>query len=159
MRRHNPRQAKSLRCYSIAEAALLYGVHRNTIRNWLSTGLNPIDDKRPVLIRGDSLNRYHREARQSKRQVCGPAEIYCLGCRKPRRPAGDIADLIKKGSINMLIAICPDCDCVMTQRVNAERLRVFCGKITISPQLDSAPIEESTEPSLDCSLKDTSRTS
>ena len=109
-RRFNPRLAKSLRCYTIIEVAELYRVHRNTVRHWLVNGLALIDGKRPLLIHGDALNNFHRARRVACRQACGPAEIYCFGCRKPRRPARDIADLVQKGSARTLIAICPDCD-------------------------------------------------
>ena len=153
-RRFNPRLAKSLRCYTIIEVAELYRVHRNTVRHWLVNGLAPIDENRPLLIHGEALNNFHRARRLAGRQTCGPAEIYCLGCRKPRRPAGDIADLIQKGSVRTLIAICPDCDSMMTQRVSAERLSGFTSEITICPQLDSGPIEESSVSSPNYNLND-----
>jgi hypothetical protein len=46
----NPRLAKSLRTYDVAEAARLYGCHCNTVRHWFKLGLRPIDDSRPMLI-------------------------------------------------------------------------------------------------------------
>ena len=71
--------AKSLRCYIIAETAELYDVHRNTVSHWLANRLEPIDAGRPILIRGDELNRFDKARREADRQVCEPAEIFCLG--------------------------------------------------------------------------------
>jgi excisionase family DNA binding protein len=74
-RRRNPRLAKSLHNFTIAEAAELYGVHRNTVRHWLREGLKPLDAHKPVLIHGSALNQFHADRRRSLKRACGPDEI------------------------------------------------------------------------------------
>lgn len=143
-RRHNPRQAKSLHTFTIAEAAELYAVHRNTVRHWLADGLMPIDTRKPVLIHGTALNRFHAARRKLARRVCGPDELYCLACRAPRRPASDIADYRQlTGSVGALEAICPVCGRMMTQRVNAARLGRFSVEIAVMVRPAPEPIEGS----------------
>lgn len=143
-RRHNPRLAKSLHNFTIAEAAELYGVHRNTVRHWLAEGLKPLDLRKPVLIHGTALNHFHRSRRLSVKQACGPCEVFCLTCRAPRRPAGAIADFVPLSeSVGALTAICPVCVGIMTQRVNAERLKRFVAEIDVTIRPAREPIEES----------------
>lgn len=142
-RRHNPKRAKSLHSFTIAEAADLYSVHRNTIRHWLADGLEPIDARKPVLIHGSALNRFHAARRQSVKQTCGPFELFCLGCRAPRRPASDIADYTTLTTlVGALEAICPVCDRIMTQRVNAARLERIAREIEVTIRPAREPIKE-----------------
>jgi len=131
-RRHNPRIAKSLHSFTIAEAADLYMVHRNTVRHWLADGLKPLDGHKPVLIHGSALNQFHANRRRSVKRVCAPDQIYCLPCGVPRRPAADVADYIPlTESVGALVAICPVCDRIITQRVNAARLARFSAEIEV----------------------------
>ena len=52
-RRHaNPRLVKLHRNYTVEEIARLFGLHKNTVRNWLKEGLALIDGQRPMLILG-----------------------------------------------------------------------------------------------------------
>ena len=143
-RRHNPRRAKSLLCYSLAQAAELYGVHRQTVRNWLANGLDPIDQGRPILIHGTALNRFHAERRAASKRQCGPGEIYCLGCRAPRRPAADMADFVAlSDKVGTISAICPSCGRIMTQRVNANRLARFSAELDVAIRPAPEPIKKS----------------
>ncbi len=143
-RRHSPCRAKSLHAYTIAETAELYRVHRNTVRHWLCDGLKPLDGRKPVLIHGTSLNGYHADRRATSKRPCGPDKLYCLVCRAPRRPALDIADYTPlTESVGALVAICTDCGGVMTQRVNAARLKLFSAEIQVTIRLASEPIKGS----------------
>lgn len=132
-RRHNPRRAKSLRCYTIAETAELYDVHRQTVRNWLARGLEAIDAGRPILIHGTALNAFHSERRAAGKTSCAPGEMFCLSCRAPRRPAGDVADYLHLNEkVGTLSAICPACSRMMGQRVNTQRLAFFEAEIEVT---------------------------
>lgn len=140
-RRQNPKLAKSLLCYSLAEAADLYGVHRNTVRQWQASGLHPIDQGRPTMFHGTELNRFHKYRRQAARQVCGDGEVFCLTCRTPRRPALGLAEYSPMNDkVGTLSAICPVCEKVMTQRVNAARLARFSAEMEVITRLAPEPI-------------------
>ena len=126
MARRRIRLAKSRRSYTIAEAAELYGCHRNTVRMWLRLGLEPIERVKPFLIHGSALNAFHAKRRQDGKHPCNPGEIYCLPCRKPRRPAGGQFDYRPIApTTGKVTAICPGCDRLMHQRVNRTRLAAF----------------------------------
>ena len=132
-RRHpNPTLAKQHRCYTIAEISNLYGVHKNTVGNWLRAGLTPIDSRRPVMVAGTELNSFHSRRKLRAKRPCGPGELYCVPCQKPQRPAGDMAEYTAlTDKIGMLRAICPDCERMLFQRVNETRLATFRALIDV----------------------------
>jgi hypothetical protein len=144
MRRHNPRRAKMHFSYTIAAVADLYGVHRQTVRHWLGNGLQTNDGGKPVLIHGSELNRFHAARRKAGKHPCGPGELYCLGCKAPRRPAGSIADFTPSAGTGGTVAgICPNCERMMSQRVNASRLALLQAELDVAFRPAREPIEES----------------
>jgi len=143
-RRHSPRRAKSHFSYTISETAELYAVHRQTVRHWLANGLEPNDSSRPVLIHGTELNRFHKARRDAAKGECGPGELYCLGCKAPRRPAGSMADYVPmSASTGKVTGICPVCECMMSQHVNSIRLALFDAELEIATRPPLEPIGKS----------------
>ena len=115
-KRVNPNLAKIHRSYSVEEAAALFGVHKNTVRNWIKNGLPLCDDRRPALILGAELRGFLQKKRQSRKRRCNLFELYCLRCRSPKRPAGNRVDFSPLSeSTGRLIGLCPDCDGVMNR--------------------------------------------
>ena len=51
-RHPNQRRVKIHRPYTIEDLAATLNVHKNTIRRWAKDGLDPIDDRRPMMFRG-----------------------------------------------------------------------------------------------------------
>jgi excisionase family DNA binding protein len=108
-RRHNGRRVKIHRSYTITEAAAVLGAHKHTVSRWIAAGLPTTDDKRPLLIHGEDLRAFLK-ARVPHKQKCRPGEFYCLRCRAPRGPAGEMVDYIPKtASRGLLCGICPTC--------------------------------------------------
>jgi hypothetical protein len=125
----NPRLVKLHRNYSVEEIARLFGLHKNTVRNWLRQGLAPIDDRRPLLILGRELSRFLQERRRKAKQVCGPGRIFCVACRAPKVPAGKMGDCIATGPRSgTLCGICPDCDRLIYRRVNLTKIDAIRGE-------------------------------
>ena len=133
-KRHpNHRLVKIHRSYTVEEIAKLFGVHKNTVRHWVKGGLSTIDDKRPMLILGHVLVAFLKARRAKNKQPCKPGELYCVRCRAPKRPAGDIAEYVPvTEKFGNLIGICPDCDSIMNRRVSLARIAEFEGKVDIS---------------------------
>ena len=94
-RRHNGRRVKIHRSYTITELAAALG--RAQAHGWpMDRGWTPTtDDKRPLLIHGEDIRAFMK-AREPNKQTCRPGEFYCLSCRVPKRPAGDMADYIPR---------------------------------------------------------------
>lgn len=132
-RRPNYRLAKIHRSYTVEEAARLFGVHKNTVRAWVKAGLPTCDSKRPTLILGRELAAYLQARRTKNKQHCKPGEIYCVRCRAPKRPAGNMADYepITTG-LGMLSGICPVCGGMIYQRASRAKLPEISAKLDIT---------------------------
>lgn len=150
----NPRLAKIHRNYTIDEVADLYGIHKNTVRDWVKCGLPTSDDRRPMLILGKDLAAFLQSKRTANKNPCGPGEIYCVRCRAPRAPAGGMAEYqaLTPTSGN-LIAICPRCDSMMYRRVNIAKLALISADLEVSLPQALQHIDESPNPSVNCDLK------
>jgi hypothetical protein len=136
-RNQNPRLAKIHRSYKVDEIADLYGTHKNTVLNWIKQGLPTFDNKRPLMILGSDLNAFHAKRRVKNKHPCKPNEIYCIRCRTPKEPAGNMAEYQSiNETLGNLVAICPDCELIINRRVNLAKLEQIKGDINISfPQV------------------------
>lgn len=133
-KRHpNHRLVKIHRNYTVEDIANLFGIHKNTIRRWIKDGLSTIDDKRPMLILGQVLLAFLQTRRAKNKQPCKPGELYCVRCRSPKSPAGNMVEYSPiTEKFGNLIAICPDCDAFMNRRVSLAKIGQDRGKIDIS---------------------------
>ena len=133
-KRHpNYRRVKIHRNYTVEETASLFGIHKNTVREWVKTGLPTSDDKRPMLILGQDLSAFLQARRIKNKQTCQPGEIYCVRCRAPKFPAGDMAEYLPiTEKFGNLTAICPDCNSMMNRRVSMAKLEQVRGKMDIT---------------------------
>jgi hypothetical protein len=153
-RQPNYRLVKIHRNYMVAEAATLLTVHRNTVREWIKRGLPTTDNRRPLLIRGCELAAFLLARRAKSKQPCRPGEIYCVRCRVPRAPAGDMADYRPlAGNYGNLIGICPCCETMIYRRVNLARLSEVRGILDVTIREALPHIVESTQPSLSSDFK------
>ena len=150
-RHPNPRLAKIHRSYSVEEMARLFSVHQNTIRSWFRQGLEPIDGQRPTVVRGVEIRRFLGERRARTKQACGPGRIYCLPCRAPKAPAGNMAECVATGdTTGTLQGICPDCERRIYRRVNPQKIDLVRGRLDLTLRLAEARIEETTKPNVNC---------
>ncbi len=154
-KRHpNPRLAKIHRNYTVDEIAKLYGVHKNSVRSWIKGGLPTTDDRRPMLILGRDLVAFLHARRVKNKRPCRPGEIYCMRCRAPQKPAGDMAEYqpITATSGN-LIGICPCCESMMYRRVNLARLAQVGANLDITMPQAPPHIDESPQPCVNSDFK------
>ena len=136
------------------EAARVLGSHKNTVRNWLGDGLEPIDGRRPVLIRGAELKAYLNARRRRNQSPCGPGQIYCVRCRSPKHPAPAIAEYVPiTPTSGNLRACCPDCLGRIFRGVSLPRLAAATGNLTITFSDAQQRIVESPDPSVNCDLE------
>jgi hypothetical protein len=132
-RRPNYRLVKIHRSYTVEEIARLFGTHKNTVRAWVKAGLPTCDSKRPILILGPELAAYLKARRTKNKRPCQPGEIYCVRCRAPKQPAGDMADYEPvTEKLGNLKGICPDCYGMIFRRTNFAKLALVPAKLSVT---------------------------
>jgi hypothetical protein len=132
-RRPNHRLVKIHRSYTVEEIARLFGMHKNSVRAWVNAGLPTCDSKRPILVLGRELAVYLQARRAKNKRPCQPGEIYCVRCRAPKRPAGDMAEYLPvTTNLGNLSGICPDCELMIYRRASLAKLVQIQGKLNIT---------------------------
>ncbi len=154
-KRHpNHRLVKIHRSYKVEEIAKLFGIHKHTVRQWVKNGLPTSDDKRPMLILGRELVAFLRARRLKHKQTCKPGELYCVRCRAPKPPAGDMAEYSpiteKYGNLS---GICPDCEAFMNRHVSLAKIGQICGKMDISFPEEVRQLIESANPTVNSDFR------
>ena len=152
-RRPNYRLVKIHRCYTVEEAARLLGTHKNTVRAWVRAGLPTCDSKRPTLILGRDLAAYLQARRTKNKRPCQLGEIYCVRCRAPKQPAGDMAEYQPiTEQLGNLEGICPDCDLMIYRRASMAKLAEIRGNLDITFAEAQRQVNESEQPSVNSAL-------
>ena len=154
-KRHpNYRLVKIHYSYTVEEIAKLLGIHKNTVRNWVKDGLPTIDDKRPMLILGHDLVTFLQVRRIKNKQSCKPGELYCVRCRHPRFPAGDMVEYTPvTEKFGNLKAICPVCDSIMNRRVSLSKIGDVCRNLDVMFPKEQQHIVETFNPSVNNDLR------
>ncbi|MEL7028317.1 MAG: helix-turn-helix domain-containing protein [Pseudomonadota bacterium] len=144
MKRVDYRRAKTHRSYTYEEAARALGVHPHTIKGWRKKGLPVIDDRRPHLIRGQDLRAFVKAAKEADKRPCAPGEMYCLSCRQPSKPAGEMVDIIRsdQGMAANLYAICERCEKPMRQRAGDRTIAEFRRLYTVTERQAERTLRE-----------------
>jgi hypothetical protein len=141
-RRYDIRRVKIHRSYTPSEVAKLLDAHKHTVGRWIACGLPLIERKRPYLIHGADLRTF-LAARQPRKQPLRPGEMYCLGCRASKRPAGDMADLVPRSvTTGTLVGICPTCDRLMHRAVSLGAVDNARGDLALTLQMPEQRIDD-----------------
>ena len=123
MRIPSPRRIKINFPYLVHEIAKACGVTRGTVRRWRKEGLRPIEDRKPYMFLGSEVRAFLESKRRRNKRSCGPGEIYCVRCHRPKVPVANRVEFQPRDAvIGTLVGICPDCSCAIYRHVNVERL-------------------------------------
>lgn len=151
----NPRLVKMHRTYTVDDISRRFGVHKQTVRNWIKAGLGTVDRQRPVLIHGKDLIAFLEARRAKAKQSCPAGTLYCMRCRAPRTPAGGVADFKPMTATSgNLIGICETCDAMMYRRARRDRLDVVKGTLEVTLTQPQPRITDRTTPSVSCHLNE-----
>jgi hypothetical protein len=153
-RRVNPYRVKLHYSYSVGELASLLKVHKNTVRNWLRAGLEPIHQCRPLLFQGATVRAFLSKCNKARKRPCSPGTLYCLRCRQPRRAALGMIDYIPMTDTSgNLRAICEHCETIMHRRVSKGDLARAMPGYTVQMPEDQPSISGKRDPSPNCDLE------
>jgi hypothetical protein len=149
MARHrlDRRRIKAHRCYTVEEIARLLGTHRGTVRRWLKQGLAAVDNQRPIMIRSVDLLQY-LSARAMPKSRCPAGHCYCVKCRAPQAPAGEMAELkMLTATSGNLRGLCPVCGTLMHRRVSLSQLELFRAILDVTIVEAVRTLTDSSSPS------------
>jgi hypothetical protein len=140
----NHRLAKIHRNYTVEEAARLFRVHRNTVRQWIKRGL-PVIAGHPVLVLGRDLRAFLQKRREQARRRCRPNELYCLRCRVPRTPAEEMVEYERTApNRGRFVALCSRCGSLMYRSVNPSHMPPILASMVGTASTGPRHIGEST---------------
>ncbi|TWX65947.1 helix-turn-helix domain-containing protein [Colwellia demingiae] len=122
-KRYNPNKCKINRNYTVSDIAKLYGVHKNTVKNWIKRGLKKIDNHRPYLILGSELREFLKDLRTINKRPCEFGEIYCFCCNSAREPLQESIEFEPYNlSLFVLKGRCNICNSLMNKYQRLEDL-------------------------------------
>jgi hypothetical protein len=158
MARHNPRRAKVHHSYSVAEVAVLFGVHRNTVRSWVRHGLPVMKTSDGVLIQGRELRAFLEGRQTMRRRKCPKGTLYCCRCHEPRRPKlGSLRIIGETATTANVGALCEVCDARMHRHASLAKLAIS-GFGEVRPTQADSHLADSPTPSVNCHPTRTRRT-
>lgn len=156
-KRYNCRRVKIHRNCTLAEVAVLLGVHKHTVSRWAAAGLQTTDARRPLLIHGEDLRAFLR-AREPIKQKCRPGEFYCLSCRAPKRPAFDIAQYTPMTpSRGLLSGFCPTCERPIYRAVSLATIEQKVGGLEVALPREQQRINDICPPLSNVDLRQDTR--
>lgn len=150
-RRVNPNVVKLNRTYDASQLAVCCGVHKNTVLNWRTAGLEPIDNSKPIVFHGTLVRDFLKNRNAKRKQPCGPGRLYCFRCREPRAPALGLVEYVpltmKSGNLK---AFCAACETVMHRKICRSALAATMPGLDVQFAERSLRLIGSPSPSLDC---------
>jgi Helix-turn-helix domain len=133
MTNYNPNLVKIHRSYTIEEAGEIFGIHKNTVSQWLKNGLPFMSHQKPYLILGVELKRFLQNRRKLKKHKCNVDEMYCLRCKKPSTPAENFVEYLPQtNKSGRLIGLCSCCECIIQKIVSLHKLEEYSKVFDIS---------------------------
>ena len=94
MTKFDPRKISKHQSYTLKELSRLVGMSEKTTLRWIEQGLATVPGcQKPILIRGDEVQKFIRNKNDGVKVKMERHEFYCFTCKLPRRA--------KRGSINI----------------------------------------------------------
>jgi integrase len=107
---------KKNRIYSVDDVKDLYKVCRNTVSNWVSAGLIPLDGAGQQLFRGAELARFHADRLARFKLDLRHGEFNCRSCKSAVFPVTSTVSIrSKKRGTFMAFGSCLDCGASVTK--------------------------------------------
>lgn len=122
-KRPNPMRLRAARSYSVIELADALDVSVGTVRRYVRRGMPVMKAKRPALILGEDAKDFLTAMKNKAKRPLAPNELYCLTCKEPRRPFGDLVDLYcQEGRTARISGLCEVCENLCNRVVSEEQI-------------------------------------
>ena len=131
-RRYRTRGIKRHKAYDVHELADAACVSPATVRNWLKSGMERVDDTRPTMIMGFQALDYLNSRKAKSKRPMQVGEFYCFRCKSPRTAFGAMADYVPTSpNGGRLKALCGVCECNCNRNIRASELPAFSKVLAI----------------------------
>ncbi len=80
-------------CYSAEDLATHFGVHIQTVREWVRKGLSPIDNNKPALFMGAAVIQFINALNDQRKIATAFNEFYCVSCHHAHTPGQNTIEL------------------------------------------------------------------
>lgn len=148
-KRFSARGIKKNQTYTLEEAALILCVHVQTVRGWGKKGLPVMRGQKPHLVHGEDLKAFLAKRSMRAKMPLQANDLYCLGCRRAIRPAGELADYVASGAgSGRLSGICPHCEGMAHRFVSAPSLRRVAPDLLVAAEGGVESLTGSSNPPL-----------
>lgn len=156
----SPNKIKTHNIYTVWEAAEALGMHRKTIVRWINDkGLVADKTSKPWLIDGKGLKAFLGLRRRKVRVKLALHNLYCLGCKSAREPAGKFADYTQlTPTTGMMSALCPACESVIYKVVCRSDLEAIRAKIEVTIQQANPRLVSQSDAPLNVTFSEESQT-
>ena len=132
-KRLSARRIRKNRQYTYEDAADALGVTVQTVRAWRAQGLSVLTSSTPHIIMGFALKNFIANRTARTRRSLEEDEVFCLGCKVPRKPFGMMADYV---AINpergRLVTLCECCEGRCVRLVSASAIARLSEKMDIA---------------------------
>lgn len=154
MSNYNHNLVKIHRNYSFEELAGVFGVHKNTVANWVKDGLPCLKERRPFLIMGQDAREFLKSQRLDKKQRCKPDEFYCMRCKVPTKPAENLVEFLPISTTKgRLMGFCSLCECVVNKFIGNASLEQYAAIFDLIKPTVVEHIRDCDNPLLNCDFK------
>lgn len=107
---------KANRVYSVNNVQDIYGVCRNTVSNWVRSGLLPSVGVGQQIFRGAELVRFHADRIARIKVNLRKGEFKCTGCKAAVFPDCSVLSFVAiKNGGTMARGQCPDCSAILVK--------------------------------------------
>lgn len=139
--------------YTVEELTACLGVHENTVRKWIKSGLPVVDEKRPFLVHGAALIAFLNGRQASRKVRLKPDEFYCVKCRCPRTAFDGKVNILPRNRLMInLKSTCTVCRTALCKVGSMKNLSQYL-VIFNSPAPGPPHISDTHSPSVNCALK------
>jgi phage FluMu protein Com len=144
LKNYDIRKIKGFHSYTVKELAALFRITPRAVQGMLTKGLKKIDNKRPILIRGDDFIEYERQRRKKRRSKSDSLNlIYCVACKDHVIPHNKMVLIVKSGKMLgggkekiTIKAKCPECKNIINRFGSVNELDELNKIFQMVPTLD-----------------------
>ena len=149
MAKYNPNLIKIHRSYTYEELAGVFGVHKNTVAQWVKNGLPCLQEQRPFLILGANAKAFLQAQRENRKRKCKPNEFYCMRCKVPVMPAENFVEYTPLSSTKgRLVGFCERCESLINKFIGYASLDAYSSIFAITKPTALEHIRDTDNPLL-----------